>query len=34
MPTCNLLETLYNKWLHASRSKMLDVYLTTVDDFA
>ena len=32
--TCNLFETVHNKWLQASGGKMLDVYHATVDDFA
>ena len=34
IPTCNLSETVYNKWLQASSGKEIDVYHTTVDDFA
>ena len=31
---CNLSEIVHNKWLQASRGKMIDVYHATVDDFA
>ena len=34
IPTCNLSETMHNKWLQASGRKMIDVYHATVDDFA
>ena len=34
VPTCNLSETVHNKWLQASGGKMIDVYHATVDDFA
>ena len=34
IPTCNLSETVHNKWLQASGEKMIDVYYATVDDFA
>ena len=34
IPTCNLSETVHNKWLQASGNKMIDVYHATVDDFA
>ena len=34
MPTCNLSETVHNKWLHAFGRKMLDVYHATVENFA
>ena len=34
IPTCNLFETIHNKWLQASGNKMIDVYHATVDDFA
>ena len=32
MPTCNLSETVHNKWLQASGNKMIDVYHATLDD--
>ena len=32
--TCNLSETVHNKWLQASGNKMIDVYHAIVDDFA
>ena len=34
MPTCNLSETMHNKWLQASGNKMVDLYSTTVDDYS
>ena len=34
IPTCNLSETVNNKWLQASGNKMIDVYHAIVDDFA
>ena len=34
VPTCNLFETVHNKWLQASGRKMADIYHATVDDFA
>ena len=34
VPTCNLSETMHNKWLQASGEKKIDVYHATVDDFA
>ena len=34
VPTCNLLETVHNKWLQASRNKMVDLYSATVDDYS
>ena len=33
MPTCNLSETMYNKWLQALGNKMVDLYSATVDDY-
>ena len=33
MPTCNLLETIHNKWLQASGNKMVDLYFATVDNY-
>ena len=32
MPTCNLAETVHNKWLQQSGNKMTCLYETTVDD--
>ena len=32
MPTCNLSESMHNKWLQALGSKMIDVFHATVDD--
>ena len=32
MPTCNLVETVYNKWLQQSDNKMICLYEATVDD--
>ena len=32
--TCNFSETIHNKWLQASGNKMINVYHTTIDDFA
>ena len=32
--TCNLSETVHNKWLQASGNKMIDVYHATVNDFS
>ena len=34
MPTCNLSETIHNKWLQASGNKMVDLYSATVDDYS
>ena len=34
LPTCNLSETIHNKWIQTSGWKMADVYHATVDDFA
>ena len=34
IPTCNLLETIHNKWMQASRSKMVDLYHATLDDYS
>ena len=33
MPSCNLAETIHNKWLQASGNKGGDLYVATVDDF-
>ena len=33
VPTCNLSETMHNKWLQASGNHMLDPYEATVDDY-
>ena len=33
VPTCNLSETMHNKWLQASGNKMVDLYSATVDDY-
>ena len=32
MPTCNLVETVHNKWLQQSGNKMICLYEATVDD--
>ena len=34
MPTCNLSKTVHNKWLQASRNRMVDLYSSTVDDYS
>ena len=34
MPTCNLSETMHNKWLQASGNKMVDLYSATVDNYS
>ena len=34
VPTCNLSETMYNKWQQASGGKILDLYQATLDDYA
>jgi hypothetical protein len=33
MPSCNLAETVHNKWLQASGNNGQDLYVATVDDF-
>ena len=33
MPTCNLSETVHNKWLQASGNDMVDLYNATLDDY-
>ena len=33
MPSCNLAETVHNKWLQASGNKGGDLYVATVDDY-
>ena len=33
MPSCNLAESIYNKWLQASGNSSGDLYVATVDDF-
>lgn len=33
MPSCNLAETVHNKWLQASGNNGSDLYVATVDDF-
>jgi hypothetical protein len=33
MPSCNLAETIHNKWLQASGNNGGDLYVATVDDF-
>ena len=33
MPTCNLAETVHNKWLQQSGKRGTDLYVATVDDF-
>ena len=34
VPTCNLSETVHNKWLQASGNKMVDLYSAMVDDYS
>jgi hypothetical protein len=33
MPSCNLAETVHNKWLQQSGTRGNDLYVATVDDF-
>ena len=33
MPSCNLAETIHNKWLQQSNNRRNDLYVATVDDF-
>jgi hypothetical protein len=33
MPSCNLAETMHNKWLQASGNRGNDLYVATVDDY-
>ena len=33
MPSCNLAETVHNKWLQASGNKGGDLYVANVDDY-
>jgi hypothetical protein len=33
MPSCNLAETVHNKWLQESGNRGCDLYIATVDDF-
>ena len=33
MPSCNLAESVHNKWLQASSNKGGDLYVATVDDY-
>jgi len=33
MPSCNLAESIHNKWLQASGNKGGDLYVATVDDY-
>ena len=33
MPSCNLAETVHNKWLQASGNKGGDLYVAAVDDY-
>ena len=33
MPSCNLSETVHNKWLQQSRNRGSDLYIAAVDDF-
>ena len=33
MLTCNLSETMHNKWLQVSGNKMVDLYSATFDDY-
>ena len=34
MPTCNLSETMHNKWSQASGNKMVDLYSAAVDNYS
>ena len=34
MPTCNLSETVHNKWQQTSGGKISDLYQATLDDYA
>ena len=34
MPTCNLLETMHNKWQQACGGKISNLYQATLDDYA
>ena len=34
IPTCNLFETVHNKWLQASGNRMVDLYLATMNDYS
>jgi hypothetical protein len=33
VPTCNLAETMHNKWLQASGNNMIDLYDVTLNDY-
>ena len=33
MPSCNLAETVHNKWLQASGNKGDDLYIAAMDDY-
>ena len=33
MRSCNLVESVHNKWLQASCNKSGDIYVATVDDY-
>src|SRR5579875_60245 len=33
MPSCNLAESVHNKWLQASGNKGGDLYMATIDDY-
>ena len=33
MPSCNLAETIHNKWLQQSGNRGNNLYIATVDDF-
>jgi hypothetical protein len=33
MPSCNLVETIHNKWLQQSSNRDNDLYVATIDDF-
>ena len=33
MPSCNLAETVHNKWLQQSGKRGNDLYVATVDDY-
>jgi hypothetical protein len=33
MPSCNLAETVHNKWLQASGKRGGDLYIAAVDDY-
>jgi hypothetical protein len=33
MPSCNLVETIHNKWLQQSSNRDNDLYVAIIDDF-